>query len=240
MTTLEKAGEEPPKPDVIPAPEPKPKDDEDKPDESIAVKAFDAISLISQQHDVAILDIAKTLQTDSHEAAKIAQKANDDLVLRLQQVSEEKGAIAQEASREAERANAAEAKAVEIEPLTKAVSGFQSAAADAVQREFGRMTRIEANAVLKAAKNPETFLASIDALYVQHFERITTSLAAVSQLYVTATGKELDMPTVAEQHILQSKEQLLELAGEHTADSLLSGVEECVSSWGSRSLVLEN
>jgi hypothetical protein len=31
----------------------------------------------------------------------------------------------------------------------------------------------------------------------------------------------------------------LELAGEHTADTLLSGVEECVSSWGSRSLVLD-
>jgi HK97 family phage portal protein len=104
-------------------------------------------------------------------------------------------------------------------------------AAEAVLADMlRRMDRIEVNAVLRAAKNPATFVGTLDKFYAKHVETIRETIDLPARAIAAAGGEAADIAAIINEHVAGKREALL-TAAECQPGELFERVSVCVNGW---------
>lgn len=111
------------------------------------------------------------------------------------------------------------------------------ASRDIVADAARRMVRWEVEAARRACKK-QNFVAAIEEFTQEHEDRFCSAVELPMRLHLQLTGRRCDPRQAVQRHLKRSKQELLEAAGNATAENLPERIEETVSAWESRASAL--
>jgi HK97 family phage portal protein len=116
---------------------------------------------------------------------------------------------------------------VELETRTQAT---QDALRGVLADTLGRMDRREAKAIRQAAKHPREFIDRIEAFYETHRSFMAQAIEPTLKAWMVFNGEEHEGEAAkfSERITSGSRESLVELSGEVTADGLKDAIEDWV------------
>lgn len=112
--------------------------------------------------------------------------------------------------------------------ITEAHLGAKNVIAETVQR----LLKIEMDGIRSASKKPN-MLSALDEFYAKHEKRLHSVLAAPCSVYAALAG-DVDIETPIAEHLSESRDLVLELAGECTAEQITEAIDLLLCDWEGR------
>lgn len=127
------------------------------------------------------------------------------------------------------------------EPDTEGKLEKARSAAEAVLSEtIARMERIEANAVLRAAKDPAKFLTSVDGFYLKHLDTLTDAIRLPTESVEASGGRDSSDAIADAVASMDARHQMVVATSECSSSELAERMQQCVETWGKANIQQTN